>query len=67
MEGLRQSLRYFSSWSTLHVRRNSNIAAHLLARSAKYTQRSVIWVEDTPPIIAEQVLNDVIYMNHAAV
>lgn len=46
------------------MHRNGDRAAHILARSAKFVLGSVIWVEETPPIIAEKVLNDVIYLNH---
>ncbi|KAL0011178.1 hypothetical protein SO802_006286 [Lithocarpus litseifolius] len=67
VEGSRHNLRCFSSWSIVHVRRKCNRAAHLLARSAKYVHGNVIWLEDTPPFIVEQVLNDVNYMNHAVV
>ena len=67
MEGSRQNLSYFNNWSVVHVRRNDNKATHMLARSAKFILGSVIWVEDTPPIIAKQVLNDVIYLNHDSV
>ncbi|KAL0014364.1 hypothetical protein SO802_001433 [Lithocarpus litseifolius] len=64
MEGSRQNLSCFNNWSVVHVRRNGNRVAHMLARSAKSVLGNVIWVEDTPPIIAEQVLNDVIFLNH---
>ena len=67
MEGSRQDLSCFNNCSVVHVRKNGNRAAHMLARSAKSVLGSVIWVEDTPPIIAEQVLNDVIYLNHDSV
>ena len=67
MERSRQNLSCFNNWSVVHVRRNDNKATHMLARSAKSVLGSVIWVEDTPPIIAEQVLNDVIYLNHDSV
>lgn len=41
------------------MRRTGNIAAHLMARNARLVNDSVVWVEDTPPIIECQVNKDV--------
>lgn len=46
-------------WKASYVRRTSNMAAHLMARNAKFVNDSVIWVEDTPPSIECQVIKDV--------
>ena len=58
-EGAKFLLQSFNSWRTNHIRRNSNIAAHLLARYAYNVTDSVVWVEDTPSMIYDQVCNDV--------
>lgn len=58
-EGAKFLLQSFNSWRTNHIRRNSNIAAHLLARYAYNVTDSVVLVEDTPPMIYDQVCNDV--------
>ena len=49
----------FSTWKAIHARRNCNQAAHLMARHAKLLSESVIWVEDTPPVIVSQIAFDV--------
>ena len=63
VEGMKRYLRNFSSWTVAHTRRTNNVAAHLLAKSARNVSDCVIWVEDTPPIIETQILKDVISMD----
>ncbi|XP_075636928.1 uncharacterized protein LOC142609204 [Castanea sativa] len=59
VEGTRLGLRWFKAWEVAHTRRGCNTAAHILVRNAKFVHDSVIWVEDTPPMIVDQVINDV--------
>ncbi|KAK9994125.1 hypothetical protein SO802_023828 [Lithocarpus litseifolius] len=63
VEGVKWYLRKFSSWTVVHTRRINNVAAHLLANSARNVFDCVIWVEDIPPIIEMQILKDVISMD----
>ncbi|KAL0016440.1 hypothetical protein SO802_003509 [Lithocarpus litseifolius] len=63
VEGVKRYLRKFSSWTVVHTRRINNVAAHLLAKSARNVSDCVIWVEDTPPFIEMQILKDVISMD----
>lgn len=63
VEGTVRNLRCFDAWKVSHTGRGSNSAAHVLARHAKSATECIIWVEDTPPIIADQVQHDVICMN----
>ena len=49
----------FRAWKTSCTRREGNKAAHLMAKHAKQISECTIWVEDTPPIIMSQVLNDI--------
>ena len=42
-----------------HVCRTGNCAAHLMARNAKLVNDSIVWVEDTPPILECQLFKDV--------
>lgn len=60
VEGTKLELRCFDAWEVSHTRRGGNSAAHLLARHAKDVDECVIWVEDTPPMIDEQVQYGVI-------
>ena len=59
IEGSKQSLKCFNTWSVVHVRRSGNVAAHLMAKNAITDLDYVVWVEDIPPIIAMQVSKDV--------
>ena len=61
VEGTKRGLQEFTAWEANHVNVNRcyNTAAHLLARYASAVSHSVVWVEDTPPMIACQVSLDV--------
>ena len=60
VEGAQTKLKAFKQWKTNHVRRHCNFAAHLLARHACNIDDCVIWVEDTPPMIADQICMDIV-------
>ena len=62
IEGIGVDLRWFDAWKVSHICRETNSAAHILARNAKSVLDRVIWVEDTPPIVSAQVQHDVICM-----
>ena len=49
----------FSVWQSSFTRKDGNKAAHQMAKYAKHISDYIIWVEDTPPIIASQILHDV--------
>ena len=59
VERILADLRMFNAWDVNHTRRSGNNAAHILARQAKFLNVCNIWVEDTPPSIADQVQIDV--------
>ena len=59
IEGSNLSPCCFKLWTASHVSRKGNLAAHLMARMTISVLDCNIWVEDTPPIIANQVLKDV--------
>ena len=67
IEGTRLGLHWFATWEVSHTHRGCNVAAHILARHAKVVRDCDIWVEDTPPMIVDQVLNDVNYMTSISV
>ena len=62
-EGISWWLKKFDKWKISHTRRSSNTAAHVMAIEAKPILESVIWVEDSPPAIADQLLYDVLSMD----
>ena len=49
----------FRAWKSSFTRRDGNKATHQMAKYAKHIFDCIIWVEDTPPIIASQILDDV--------
>ena len=59
VEGSLLSLSCFKAWIASRVSKNGNEVAHLISKMAKTLSDCKIWVEDTPPIIADQVLKDV--------
>ncbi|XP_030949032.1 uncharacterized protein LOC115972957 [Quercus lobata] len=59
IEGFRRWSLNVHAWQVTHVCRTGNFAAHLMARNAKLVNDSIVWVEDTPPIIECQVTKDV--------
>lgn len=61
------SLSYLKAWTTSHEGRTGNEATHLMAKMAKSLLDCKIWVEDTLPIIADQVLKDVTNLYHVSV
>ena len=63
IEGIEWSLRQFSAWKVVHTRRGCNKAAHILAKNAKGLDDCIVWVEDTPLVIKDQIQCDVINLN----
>ncbi|KAL0011807.1 hypothetical protein SO802_006915 [Lithocarpus litseifolius] len=59
IEGSRRCLQMFCSWKAVHTNRKNNTAAHLLAKDARNVKECVIWVEETPPCIENQIKCDV--------
>ena len=62
-EGISWWLKKFDSWKILHARRSSNTAAHSMAKEANSILDSVIWVEESPPFIMDQLLYDVMSLD----
>ena len=57
--GIKSWKSMFRVWQSSFTRRDGNKAAHQMAKYAKHISDCIIWVEDTPPIIASQILHDV--------
>ena len=64
VEGAKLGLTAFSLWSCSHVRRQCNVVAHLMAKEAINVTECLIWVEDTPNVIATQIHMDVIALDN---
>ena len=67
IEGIKMDLSVFNSWEVKHVCRTKNSAAHIMAKFAKFVTDYCIWVEDTPPVIANQLLFDVAHLSITSV
>ena len=63
IQGISWWLKKFDNWKISHARRSSNTAAHSMAKEAKSVLESVIWVEDSPPFISDQLMSDVLSMD----
>ena len=63
IEGIKEGLNCFLAATVTHTYKSGNSPAHILARHAKLLNHSIIWVEDTPPIIADHIQNDVTGLN----
>ena len=63
IEGIREGLQCFLATTVTHTRKSGNSPAHILDRHAKLLNHSIIWVEDTSPIIADHIQNDVTGLN----
>ena len=61
VEGIRMGLSSFKFWSLSHICRQCKNAAHIMARTTSSSIESQVWVEDTRPVIANQLRLDVIY------
>ena len=63
IEGVKEGLECFKAWRVTHIHGSGNTTAHIMARNAKMLNHCNIWVEDTPPIIADQLQCDVTCLN----
>ena len=67
IEGITMDLNVFDSWEVNHVCRTRNSAAHLMAKYSKSVIDCCVWVEDTPSVIANQLLYDVAHLSITSV
>ena len=63
IEGIEMALRQFSAWKVVHTCRGSNKAAHILTKHARGVDDCIIWVEDTPLVIKDQIQCGVTNLN----
>ena len=63
IEGIKEGLNCFLAATVTHTCKSGNSPAHILARHDKLLNHSIIWVDDTPPIIADHIQNDVTGLN----
>ena len=67
IEGAKMSLRGFDSWVVNHIYRNKNSATHIMAQNARFVSDVNVLVEDTPPVIEQQILYDVSLLNDSII
>jgi hypothetical protein len=57
IEGIKEELGTFRSYSVVHVRREANFAAHTLTRDVATTGNDHSWLEDIPISICDIVIS----------
>ena len=62
-KGISWWLKKFDNWKISHTRQSNNTATHLMAKEAKSILEIVIWVEDSPLNITDQLMYDVLSMD----
>ena len=67
IEGAKMSLCGFDSWVVNHICKNKNSVAHIMAQNARFVSDVNVWVEDTSPVIEQQILYDVSLLNDSIV
>jgi hypothetical protein len=55
---IRSVLYSLKSFRVIHVKREANSAAHVLAKAAVFYVRDSIWLEETPPPISDIVFRE---------
>lgn len=58
IEASRTMLHSFQSWSVMHIRRDANQTAHMLAKAALQTPVETIWMEEYRAFFNDIVLSD---------
>ena len=49
----------FRTFDFLHIKRQGNAPAHLLAQHAKYVENVIVWLEECPSLVAHACAHDV--------
>jgi ribonuclease HI len=57
-DDIRSVLHSLRSFRIIHVKREANSAAHVLAKTAVFYVRDSIWLEETPPPVSDIVLRE---------
>ena len=62
--GIHNKLQNFRQHQMLHIKRQGNTPAHILARHAKRFDNFVTWIKETPSFIEFAVIQDALLFPH---
>ena len=59
IHGVLRNAQCFRTFDFLHIKRQGNALAHLLAQHAKYVENVIVWLEECPSLVAHACAHDV--------
>ena len=59
IHGVLRNAQCFRTFDFLHIKRQGNAPAHLLAQHAQYVENVIVWLEECPSLVAHACAHDV--------
>ena len=59
IHGVLRNAQCFITFDFLHIKRQGNAPAHLLAQHAQYVENVIVWLEECPSLVAHACAHDV--------
>ena len=59
IHGVLRNAQCFRNFDFLHIKRQGNAPAHLLAQHAQYVENVIVWLEECPSLVAHACAHDV--------
>ncbi|XP_075669676.1 uncharacterized protein LOC142639367 [Castanea sativa] len=64
IHGVLRTAQRFRTFDFLHIKRQGNAPAHLLAQHAQNVEDVIVWLEDCPSQVAHACAHDVSFLQH---